>query len=76
MEPFQSDIDARIHSETGLPLEVWFNVGEQMDSEGDIYALAQTCGRLYYALRPVLYRCNAENSNSSALLWAAEFEME
>lgn len=72
----QGHTDARTQRETGLPLEVWLNVTEQMNSEEDIFALAKTCGRLYYALRPVLYRFNAENSNSSALLWAAESGME
>ena len=59
-----------------LPLSLWIYVGECLDTEQDIFSLARTSSWLYRALRPVLYRHDAEHGNSSALLWTAENGME
>lgn len=54
-----------------LPNELLLGLSEQLQSERDLNAFAQTNARLYCLLNAHLYRRNAQCSNSSALVWAA-----
>ncbi|KAI7969504.1 hypothetical protein EIK77_005134 [Talaromyces pinophilus] len=57
-----------------LPNELLLAVARWLDLERDINALARTNRRLYLLLNSHLYRYNVQHSNSSALLWAAEYK--
>lgn len=53
-----------------MPKEVVVNISRHL-FQADINRLAQTCRQFYEELRLELYRRNARESRSSALLWAA-----
>jgi ankyrin repeat protein len=54
-----------------LPNELLGCITEYLESTGDINAFAQSNRQLYRALNSYLYRRNIEESESSALTWAA-----
>jgi ankyrin repeat protein len=55
-----------------LPNELLGCITEYLGSTGDINAFARTNRRLYHALNSYLYRRNIQESESSALIWAAQ----
>jgi ankyrin repeat protein len=57
---------------TVLSNELLLDISEQLKSEKDINAFAQTNHRLYELLNDSLYRHNIRYNESSALKWAAE----
>ncbi|KAG8410775.1 hypothetical protein J3458_016868 [Metarhizium acridum] len=57
---------------SGLANELLVAVAEFLDAERDIDAFAKSNKRLYSLLIAHLYRYNADNSNASALVWAAK----
>ena len=52
-----------------LPYELGMLIGEQLETEKDIYALLRTNSRFYLPLLPQLYKHNVDYSSSSALSW-------
>lgn len=52
-----------------LPNELVILIGEQLETEKDIYALLRTNSRFYLPLLPRLYKHNVDYSSSSALSW-------
>ena len=54
-----------------LPPELFVLLATFLEAERDLNSLSRTCHRLYALLNTYLYRRNAQNSKSSALLWAA-----
>jgi ankyrin repeat protein len=55
-----------------LPNELLGCITEYLGSTGDINAFARSNRQLYRALNSYLYRRNIEESESSALIWAAQ----
>ncbi|EYE96852.1 uncharacterized protein EURHEDRAFT_423715, partial [Aspergillus ruber CBS 135680] len=54
------------------PNEVLILIAEaRTPSQFDINALTQTCRRFYRLFNSILYTCDAEHHNGSALYWAA-----
>lgn len=54
-----------------LPIELFQNILQSLDSEGDLNAMVRTASSLYHVPNPHIYRRNAKTSGSSALTWAA-----
>lgn len=54
-----------------LPNELILASGDLAEPRA-LSALASTCRRLHSLLNPLLYRRNAQEQHSSALIWAAE----
>ncbi|KAH7119457.1 hypothetical protein B0J13DRAFT_392787, partial [Dactylonectria estremocensis] len=54
-----------------LASELLRSIATQLESERDVNALARTNSRLFSCLDPFLYRHNVQQSESSALRWAA-----
>lgn len=54
-----------------LPNELILELGDLAEPPA-LCALASTCRRLHSLLNPLLYRRNAQEQYSSALIWAAE----
>lgn len=54
-----------------LPNELILELGNLAEPPA-LCALAATCRRLHSLLNPLLYRRNAQERDSSALIWAAE----
>ncbi|KAF7623159.1 hypothetical protein AFLA_010468 [Aspergillus flavus NRRL3357] len=59
-----------------LPCELLLVVAEFLETEEDINALSQVNRVLHAVINPYLYRFNAWNSESSALVWAAAHGVE
>lgn len=59
-----------------LPCELLLLVAEFLETEEDINALSQVNRVLHAVINPYLYRFNAWNSESSALVWAAAHGVE
>jgi ankyrin repeat protein len=55
-----------------LPNELLSRSSEYLELESDINAFAQANSRLYCLLNSYLYRRNVQQSESSALIWAAQ----
>ncbi|KAH7110423.1 putative ankyrin repeat-containing protein [Dactylonectria estremocensis] len=54
-----------------LPIELLLRIAAHLESERDVNAFARTNRWLFFCLDPFLYRRNVEQSDSSALQWAA-----
>lgn len=52
--------------------EVILLIGQQLQSQQDIYALVQVNRRFYHLLKPLLYRYNLHHQNGAGILQAAK----
>ncbi|KAJ5219068.1 uncharacterized protein N7498_001167 [Penicillium cinerascens] len=52
--------------------EVILLIGQQLQSQQDIYALVQVSRRFYHLLKPLLYRHNFHHQNGAGILQAAK----
>ncbi|CEL11212.1 hypothetical protein ASPCAL14315 [Aspergillus calidoustus] len=55
-----------------LPTELLLHIATYADNEKDLNNLVRSCRRLYTTLNDTLYKRHAEESATSALIWAAE----
>lgn len=68
----QPDAPRRIIAMQRLPNEILLGIADFLDSERDLNALCQVNHANRDALEPKLYLLNANNHESSALIWAAK----
>src|ERR1700759_2484798 len=57
-----------------LPNELLFHIAGLSTHQGQVYAMARSCRRLYQLLRKYLLQYNIRYSNGSALIWAAKMD--
>lgn len=55
-----------------LPVELVVSIAENLGLARDILSLTKTNRQLYHILRPILYKFNVRQQNSSALPWLAK----